>query len=214
MKPPYDCKKVLERLKKGNQAHLDQAKAQSQSSKKIKNTDFVVKCASEGQEPYAAILTCADSRVIPEHIFNAGEGELFVVRVAGNIASPETIASLEYAIAELNVGVIVVMGHEDCGAVKAAMQFALDQKYLGYNLNQLVSHIVPSVEPGADPGNKKELKQSTLKNAKKTSKMLREQSAILRDAKGLLICSAYYHLTDIPGAMQVDFSKECDCKKA
>jgi len=75
----------------------------------------------KGQSPEIAILTCADSRVIPEFIFNATLGELFVVRVAGNIAIDETvIASLEYAVNHLAIGHLIIIGHTHCGAVKAA----------------------------------------------------------------------------------------------
>jgi len=77
----------------------------------------------EGQSPHCAILTCADSRVIPEYIFDAGIGELFVVRVAGNIAiDPTVIASLEYAVDHLQVPMLLILGHTNCGAVHAAEQ--------------------------------------------------------------------------------------------
>jgi carbonic anhydrase len=74
-----------------------------------------------GQKPYIAILTCSDSRVVPELIFSKSIGEMFVVRVAGNVAcDPSVIASLEYAVEHLGVVAILVMGHSDCGALKAA----------------------------------------------------------------------------------------------
>lgn len=75
-----------------------------------------------GQSPYAIVLTCADSRVAPEHVFNAGLGELFVVRIAGNSCDPETLASIEYAAEHLAVPLCVVLGHEGCGAIAAAVQ--------------------------------------------------------------------------------------------
>ena len=75
----------------------------------------------EGQSPKIAVLTCADSRVVPEFIFNASIGDLFVVRIAGNIAIDETvIASLEYAVDHLNISHLIILGHTHCGAVKAA----------------------------------------------------------------------------------------------
>ncbi len=77
--------------------------------------------AVNGQKPYAAILTCSDSRVIPEYIFMAGIGELFTVRNAGNIVGKISLASLEYAVDHLGVKVLVVMGHDYCGAVNAAV---------------------------------------------------------------------------------------------
>jgi len=80
-----------------------------------------------GQTPFATILGCSDSRVPPEWIFDAGLGELFVVRVAGNVLSPEVAGSLQYAGAILHTPLFVVLGHEGCGAVRAAME----SKYAG-----------------------------------------------------------------------------------
>jgi carbonic anhydrase len=74
-----------------------------------------------GQNPYAAVLSCADSRIAPGYAFDSGRGDLFVCRVAGNFASDETIASLEYAVAVLGTPLILVLGHDTCGAVDAAM---------------------------------------------------------------------------------------------
>jgi len=76
---------------------------------------------ARGQNPSAIVLCCADSRVAPEHVFNAGLGELFVVRIAGNTCDAETLASIEYAVEHLNVPLCVVLGHESCGAVAAAV---------------------------------------------------------------------------------------------
>src|SRR5262249_2700837 len=77
---------------------------------------------AEKQTPWAAVLTCADSRVGPEVIFDQGIGDLFVVRVAGNIASSDAVASLAYAVEHLGVTAIIVLGHEQCGAVKATIE--------------------------------------------------------------------------------------------
>ena len=75
-----------------------------------------------GQEPFAAVLGCSDSRVPPEQLFDLGPGEIFVVRVAGNIAGKSQIESLEYAVSHLHVPLLVILGHDDCGAIKAALQ--------------------------------------------------------------------------------------------
>ena len=77
--------------------------------------------ATHGQHPYAVIITCSDSRVIPESIFSAGIGELFVIRVAGNVISNEQLGSIEYAVEHLDCKTIIVLGHDHCGAVKAAI---------------------------------------------------------------------------------------------
>jgi carbonic anhydrase len=76
---------------------------------------------SKGQSPFAVVLTCADSRLSPEIIFDRGLGDLFVLRVAGNVADPDIIASIEYAVEHLGSSLVVVLGHEKCGAVKAAL---------------------------------------------------------------------------------------------
>ncbi len=94
------------------------------------------------QYPYCSILSCADSRVPPEHLFHAGIGDLFTVRVAGNVAEPSAVGSLEYAAEHLGSQLIVVMGHERCGAVSAA---ATATSSLGPNLDTLLSYIKPHI---------------------------------------------------------------------
>jgi len=84
--------------------------------------------AVSGQKPYAAIVTCSDSRVIPEAIFCAGVGELFVIRVAGNVVDATELASVEYAVHHLGVRTVVVLGHTHCGAVGAALHGEFDGK--------------------------------------------------------------------------------------
>src|SRR5258705_5426811 len=101
------------------------------------------------QEPFAAVLSCADSRVPVELIFDQTIGHIFVTRVAGNIVTPEIIASLEYGIAVLGVKVLLVLGHSSCGAVKAAMK----ADAVPGQISALYPHIQPSVElSGADFG--------------------------------------------------------------
>ena len=137
----------------------------------------------DGQSPFAIVLSCADSRVVPELIFDTGLGEIFVVRVAGNIANTSSIASIEYAVAHLGTKLIVVLGHESCGAVGAAV--ANDNN--GYNLNHLVCHIKPALSNGS-------VNTIVKKNAKLTAKELEDRSTIIGKAKGLKIKPAYYEL--------------------
>jgi carbonic anhydrase len=96
---------------------------------------------AQGQYPFAAILGCADSRVSPEVIFDQGQGDLFVVRVAGNVAGEFEQASLEYAVQHLGVRLIIVMGHEHCGAVKAA----LSCEHVPGAIGKLLEEIIPAV---------------------------------------------------------------------
>ena len=95
----------------------------------------------DGQKPYAVILTCSDSRVVPELIFDTGIGELFVIRIAGNVASPSSIASIEYAVTHVDVKLIVVLGHQNCGAVTAALG-GVDN---GKNIDHLLNFIQPAI---------------------------------------------------------------------
>lgn len=143
---------------------------------------------TSGQAPYAIILSCADSRVVPEFTFDTGLGELFVLRVAGNVANTSTIASIEYAVAHLGVNLIVVLGHQACGAVTAALAGGDN----GYNLNHLVAHIVPAIDSCGET----DVDSVVRENAKKTSENLTDRSAIISDAasKGLKIVPAFYCL--------------------
>jgi len=98
-----------------------------------------------GQNPYAAILSCADSRIAPEYAFDSGRGDLFVCRVAGNFATEETVASLEYAVAILAAPLILVLGHDACGAVDATIKSLKDGKPLPGHMPSLVTGLAPSV---------------------------------------------------------------------
>ena len=101
---------------------------------------------SKGQNPFAAILSCADSRIAPEYCFDTARGDLFVCRVAGNFASDEMIASLEYAVQVLNTPLIMVLGHGACGAVDATIKSMKDGTTLPGHLPSLVAAIRPAVE--------------------------------------------------------------------
>ena len=127
-----------------------------------------------GQSPYAVVLGCADSRVIPELIFDTGLGEIFTVRVAGNIANTSSIASIEYAMANLKTRVIVVLGHESCGAVAAAIAGGDN----GYFLNHLLAHITPAIELLKN----QDIKSIIKKNAELTASGLESRSPIISEA--------------------------------
>ena len=112
-----------------------------------------------GQNPYAAVLSCADSRIAPEYAFDSGRGDLFVCRVAGNFASDEMTASLEYAVAVLGTPLILVLGHDGCGAVDATIKSLKDDKPLPGHMPSLVTAIAPAVKAVLPKG------EDTLKNA-------------------------------------------------
>src|ERR1700738_2602071 len=105
-----------------------------------------------GQNPYAAILSCADSRIAPEYAFDNGRGDLFVCRVAGNFANAETIASLEYAVAVLQVPLSLALGHDSCGAVEAAIKSLKDNTTLQGHMPSLVAGVAPRGKAGSQQG--------------------------------------------------------------
>ena len=174
---------ALKRLQDGNEHfvedHLD-GKLQNSSRRKKLVSD---------QHPYALVLSCSDSRVVPELAFDTGLGEIFVIRVAGNIANPSTIASIEYAVLHLGVKLVVVMGHENCGAVTAA----LEGRDLGKNLNHLIGFIRLSVEESVD----KSVNAIAKLNAQKTAQAIIMHSDIIQNAvkhKHVKVITAYYNL--------------------
>ena len=190
MKENLSWQDALGRLKTGNQNFVaDRLDGKLQNSSR--REDLV-----GGQEPYAIILSCADSRVVPELAFDTGLGELFVIRVAGNVANTSTIASIEYAVAHLGVNLIVVMGHESCGAVTAAIQGGDN----GNNLNHLLEHVKPALEAAGSS----EVNTVVKKNAELTCEDLVAKSAIIADAmkqREIKVVPAYYNL----GTGAVDF---------
>jgi carbonic anhydrase len=124
------------------------------------------------QEPFAAVLSCADSRVPVEIAFDQSIGHIFVTRVAGNIITPEIIGSLEYGAAVLGTKVILVMGHSGCGAVKAAIQ----GKGVPGQISSLFPHIQPAIDQaGTDP------EAVTKANAKAQATLLRESSTVISE---------------------------------
>jgi carbonic anhydrase len=151
-----------------------------------------------GQNPYAAILSCADSRIAPEYAFDSGRGDLFVCRVAGNFATDETIASLEYGVAVLNVPLILVLGHDACGAVDATIKSLKDDKPLPGHLPTLVEGLAPAVKAVAkQPGNTLDnaIRQNVIDNVVK----LKGTAPILNaavDAGKLKVVGGIYRLKD------------------
>ena len=145
-----------------------------------------------GQHPIAVILGCADSRVPPELIFDQGLGDLFVVRVAGNVVDDDILGSLEYAVEHLGTKLIMVVGHEKCGAVTAA----LEQGRAAGHLKYLVDAIHPSVEEvAAEPGDK--VHNCVIANARRVARQIRESEPVLKEfveGKGVKVVAADYAL--------------------
>jgi carbonic anhydrase len=135
----------LERLKEGNERYVEGV---------ARRHDFrhEREALVGGQNPYAAILSCADSRIAPEYAFDSGRGDLFVCRVAGNFANDDTVASLEYAVAVLATPLIMVLGHDACGAVDSTIKSLKDNTTLPGHLPSLVMALAPAVKTASGQG--------------------------------------------------------------
>ncbi|MDE5765384.1 MAG: carbonic anhydrase [Ruminococcus sp.] len=176
----YSAEEAKRRLITGNKKYV------SAHSVSIDVSEEVLINASEyGQKPYAIIITCSDSRVIPEAIFSAGIGELFVIRVAGNVIDSHQLGSIEYAAEHLGTGLIVVLGHDHCGAVDAAINHEPDG-YIKYITDEIVRAIGDE---------KNELKACCL-NVKHSCEIIERSLQIQKDEKeyGLQVLGAIYHL--------------------
>jgi carbonic anhydrase len=149
-----------------------------------------------GQNPFAGVLSCADSRIAPEYCFDVARGDVFVCRVAGNFASDDIIASFEYAVAVLNTPFILVLGHDACGAVDATIKSLKDGTTLPGHLPALVTALTSAVNAVKDqPGDK--LDNAIKKNVTQTIDRLKSASSILGDAvnaKKLRISGGVYKL--------------------
>jgi carbonic anhydrase len=151
-----------------------------------------------GQNPYAGILSCADSRIAPEYAFDSGRGDLFVCRVAGNFANSDTIASMKYAVAMLGTPLIMVLGHDACGAVGATIKSLKDNTTLPGHLPSLVTSLTPAVKAASgSPGDPLDnaIRQNVIDNVAK----LKSATPILSSAveqRKLKIVGGIYRLRD------------------
>ncbi len=175
---------ALQKLKEGNQRYLTAMTNPGDVSPKIRQ-----KTCDEGQSPYAIIVTCSDSRVIPESIFSAGIGELFVIRVAGNVMDKHQLGSIEYAAGHLGSKLVVVLGHEHCGAVGAAMQGEPD----GF-----VKYITDEIRKAI--GDEKDEYRACCLNVENGVSVIKESLGISED-DDLKVCGAFYHI----GSGEVEF---------
>jgi carbonic anhydrase len=169
-------------LLEGNERYLQQKYAECSINLATLRHD-----SEDTQHPYAAILCCADSRMPAELIFDGSLGHLFVVRVAGNIATPDTIASLEYAVAVLGVKAILVVGHTNCGAVTAAKHGGTEPG----SIEALFQYIYPATMGTADAA------AAIVKNAQVQAEILRGASTVLAErikAGRLSVESALYNI--------------------
>ncbi len=138
--PIYTAEEALNRLKEGNDRFAS-GRARFPTVQKE-----VLAELAKGQQPYATVLGCSDSRVPPELLFDAGFGELFVIRVAGNVLGPSIVGTLQYAGTHLHTPLFIVLGHEGCGAVAAAIA----EKFHGARHRSRIAVLLRSIDPALD----------------------------------------------------------------
>lgn len=186
MSVDLSAEQVLKKLMAGNARYVDKHTTHPHQSAHYRAS------LTSGQHPIAVILGCADSRVPPELLFDQGFGDLFVIRVAGNVVVKVTIASVEYAVAELGVPLVMVLGHSSCGAVQATLSNAV----LPSHLPDLVSTIRPAVKLASEIDG--DLLENAVKsNARLAASKLISWSEIIEQAVAedrLRVIAAYYDL--------------------
>ncbi len=193
---------ALARLMEGNKRYLEKA----MTACAVSSNNTTREKLSQGQQPYAIILSCSDSRVPPEIIFDKALGDIFVVRVAGNVPDPVVLGSIEYAAEHLGSPLIMVLGHERCGAVKATVE--ANGKGKG-NIGAIVKAIAPAlnkvkrdckVKKNCDPKDKAQLVEKVVDaNARLVAANLTRQSKVIRELVNegkVKIVTAKYDLDD------------------
>jgi carbonic anhydrase len=182
---------ALERLRQGNQRYIEGVS---------KRHDFKHEreALAGGQNPYAGILSCADSRIAPEYAFDSGRGDLFVCRVAGNFANTDSIASLEYGVAVLGAPLILVLGHDSCGAIDATIKSLKDNTTLPGQMPSLVAGLAPAVKAASQqPGNLADnaIRQNVIDTVAKLKSATPILSAAVEQRK-LKVVGGIYRLRD------------------
>ncbi len=172
---------ALKMLKDGNQRYLEAEIGQGDISPAVRMNTY-----ENGQHPYAIIITCSDSRVIPESIFSAGIGELFVIRVAGNVIDDHQLGSIEYAAEHLGCRLVVVMGHTHCGAIGAAIH---------HDLSGYIKYITDEIKEAI--GEETDDYRACCRNVEHSIALIEENLEIRSmEEEGLRVMGAVYHIED------------------
>ena len=180
---------ALDRLMQGNRRYVDGTS--NRHDFKNEREPLVL-----GQNPFAGILSCADSRIAPEYAFDGGRGDVFVCRVAGNFLNADTIASFEYSVLVLNTPLLMVLGHEACGAVDAAIKSFRDKTTLPGHLPSLVNALAPAVKATLQkPGNtlNNAIRQNVILNVEKLKTAKPIISKFVAEKK-VRVVGGIYHL--------------------
>ena len=168
---------ALTRLAQGNKRFLAGQRGQDAQETRLRRAQV-----ANDQDPFAIILGCSDSRVPAEMVFDQGLGDLFVIRVAGNIVAPSQIGSIEFAAAKFNTHLVVVLGHTQCGAILATIEeLQQDTDEQSPNLRSIVDRVRPAVEPLLADGGDDIVGRAVRANVKASVEDLKHGSEILED---------------------------------
>lgn len=191
------AQEALQRLREGNQRYVEETRSSDTLTGRVRR-----RAVAESQEPFAVILGCSDSRVPAEIIFDQGLGDLFVIRVAGNIVAPSQIGSVEFACDRFGLRLVVVLGHSNCGAITATLEeLNRGSKEQSRHLRSIVDRIRPSVQAflGTSIANDQDvlIHHAVRANIRMSANHLRHGSDILEqliENNGLLVVGAEYNL--------------------
>ena len=173
-----NSEQAIEKLRQGNEEYLKEKYSGNISAVRRQET------FNNGQHPYAIIISCSDSRVMPESIFNAGIGDLFVIRVAGNVMDDHQLGSVEYAAHHLGVKLIAVLGHDRCGAVDAAVNHDTD----GY-----IKFITDEIKKAI--GDERDEYKACCLNVRHSMEIIEKSFEIHKEEEhGLKVIGAVYHI--------------------
>ena len=183
----------IERLQDGNRRFVSGTSKIDEAVREARRAELVT-----GQSPFAIVLACSDSRVPVELVFDQGLGDLFVIRVAGNVVAPSQVGSVEYAAAQLGTRLVVVLGHSNCGAVDATLkELRREQAHRSPNLRAIVDRIRPAVEPLLEENEHVSLQDAVIANIIRSVERLHHGSIILEElvkSGDLLIVGAEYSI--------------------
>jgi carbonic anhydrase len=187
---------ALDRLRAGNRRFVSDASTHTGTGFRTRRLE-----TAPNQEPFAVILGCSDSRVPAEIVFDQGLGDLFVIRVAGNIVAPSQVGSVEFAAARAGARLVVVLGHTQCGAILATLEELARPSEQSRNLRSIVERIRPAIEPilmsQISPTDGALIRRAVRANVKASVSHLRHGSDILErliQTDGLVIVGAEYCL--------------------
>ena len=191
------AKEALERLREGNRRFVSEVRNSDSQSNRTRRREL-----EDGQEPFAIILGCSDSRVPAEIVFDQGLGDLFVIRVAGNIVAPSQIGSVEFAAERFHTRLVVVLGHSQCGAIEATLEeLQRPSENQSRNLHSIVDRVRPAIEGLLETGLRNDpkalLHQAVRSNVRASANQLRHGSEILEQlihGNGLRVVGAEYSL--------------------